>query len=49
MIAKVYNAFFDESGTHDESEVIAVGGLIGTYEGWSRWEIEWDNFKIAEY
>ncbi len=42
MISEAHNGFFDESGTHDGSEIIAVGGLIGTYDGWSRWELEWD-------
>lgn len=41
MIAEPHNAFFDESGTHDESEIISVGGLISTYDGWTRWEMEW--------
>jgi hypothetical protein len=41
IVAKAYNAFFDESGTHDESEVVAVGGLLATYEAWVRAELEW--------
>jgi hypothetical protein len=42
MIALPHNGFFDESGTHDDSEIIAVGGLISSYDGWSRWELEWN-------
>ncbi|MGO9061425.1 MAG: DUF3800 domain-containing protein [Candidatus Binataceae bacterium] len=41
IISKPYNAFFDESGTHDGSEVVAVGGLLATYEAWVRVELEW--------
>jgi hypothetical protein len=42
MIYRVYNGYFDESGTHDQSEVVAVVGYLATYEGWSHWEIEWN-------
>lgn len=41
MIAEVHNGFFDESGTHDGSEVVSVAGLVSTYEGWERWELDW--------
>ncbi len=47
MISTAHNAFFDESGTHDASEIIAVGGLISTYDGWSRWEVEWHKILKA--
>jgi hypothetical protein len=40
MLYQAHNAFFDESGTHDGSDIITVGGLISSYDGWSRWEIE---------
>jgi hypothetical protein len=42
MIALPHNGFFDESGTHDDSEIIAVSGLISSYDGWSGWELEWN-------
>jgi hypothetical protein len=47
MISTAHNAFFDESGTHDASEIIALGGLISTYDGWSRWELEWSKILKA--
>lgn len=42
MLFEAHNAFFDESGTHDDSELITVGGLLSTYDAWTRWEIEWN-------
>jgi hypothetical protein len=47
MIVQPRNAFFDESGTHDGSEIISVGGLIATYDGWSRWELEWQRILAS--
>lgn len=34
-------AFFDESGIHDHSTVISVGGLIGRMREWDRLEKPW--------
>lgn len=42
LISKPHNAFFDESGTHDQSDVVVVGGLLATYRSWVRAEIEWN-------
>jgi Protein of unknown function (DUF3800) len=42
LISMPYNAFFDESGTHDQSDIVAVGGLLGSYESWVAAELEWD-------
>jgi hypothetical protein len=47
MIAAVHNAFFDESGTHDGSEIVAMGGLVSSYDNRSRWEVEWNNILRA--
>jgi len=41
LIAGPKNAFFDESGTHDQSDMVAVGGIIGSYEALARAELEW--------
>lgn len=30
----VLNAFFDDSGTHDASDVIVMGGIIAPEEAW---------------
>lgn len=42
MILKAYHGYMDESGTHDQSDVIAVAGYLSTYEGWDEWFKEWD-------
>lgn len=34
-------AYFDESGTHDQSKVVTVCGLVGTTVEWSRLERPW--------
>jgi hypothetical protein len=31
---KMMGAFFDDSGTHDGSSVVAMGGLLGTEQHW---------------
>src|SRR5258708_7357699 len=33
--------YFDESGTHDASEAIAVAGYLSTPERWAMFEQEW--------
>lgn len=39
--------YFDDSGTHDQSDVVVVGGLIGTVAQWERFEKAWAA-KLAE-
>jgi hypothetical protein len=34
-------AFFDDSGTHAGSPVVAIGGLLGTEEQWEVFEKRW--------
>jgi len=34
-------AYFDDSGTHADSDVVVMGGLIGTVEQWDRFERAW--------
>jgi hypothetical protein len=34
-------AFFDDSGTHDGSPVVAMGGLLGTAEHWGAFAEQW--------
>jgi hypothetical protein len=46
LVAK--NAFFDESSTHDGSEIVTMAGLIASYDSWARWEIEWQKILAAK-
>src|SRR3990172_7676335 len=34
-------AYFDESGIHDESPIIAAGGLMATEKRWTALEADW--------
>jgi hypothetical protein len=34
-------AYFDETGTHDQSELVAIVGLISTAEKWQAFDVEW--------
>ena len=34
-------AYFDDSGTHDYSEVVVIGGLIGAVAQWEEFERQW--------
>lgn len=34
-------AYFDDSGTHPDSSVVVVGGLLGTERQWVHFEREW--------
>ena len=42
-------AFFDDSGTHDGSPVVAMGGLLGTDEQWRTFEERWLALIKARY
>ncbi|HLH76619.1 MAG TPA: hypothetical protein VKV28_07415 [Candidatus Binataceae bacterium] len=48
LIVKPHNAFFDESGTHDESDLVVVGGLLATYEAWAAAELEWNRILATK-
>lgn len=48
MVFQAYNGYVDESGTHDDASIIAVGGWIATYETWSAFEGEWRQ-KLAPH
>jgi hypothetical protein len=37
----VLRAFFDDSGTHRQSPVVVIGGLLGTSAQWDDSEIAW--------
>jgi hypothetical protein len=39
----VLAAFFDDSGTHATSPVVAIGGLLGTMEQWNAFGEAWAN------
>src|SRR5690348_5454728 len=39
-------AYFDDSGTHAGSDVVVMGGLLGTVEQWERFEAAW-SAKLA--
>lgn len=40
-------AYFDDSGTHRSSDVILIGGLVGTINQWDQFEAQWAA-KLAE-
>lgn len=40
-------AYFDDSGTHPRSDIVVVGGLIGTDAQWAQLAARW-NAKLAE-
>ena len=40
-------AYFDDSGTHVESPVVVIGGLLGLIEDWGKFEDEW-RAKLAD-
>jgi hypothetical protein len=37
----ILRAYFDDAGTHDRSDVTALGGLIGSAEQWDKFESAW--------
>jgi hypothetical protein len=41
-IIGVLGAFFDDSGTHPTSPVVAIGGLLGTEAQWDAFAPRWD-------
>jgi hypothetical protein len=41
LIVQPHNAFFDEAGTHDQSDLVVVGGLLADYQAWANAELEW--------
>ena len=40
-------AFFDDSGTHASSAVVAMGGLLGTEEQWDVFESSWTSLLAS--
>jgi hypothetical protein len=40
-IYMMLRAYFDDSGSHGNSEVVVMGGLIGSVEQWERFEHAW--------
>jgi hypothetical protein len=43
----VLGAFFDDSGTHSDSTLTVIGGLLGTEEQWDVFEAAW-NGRLAD-
>jgi hypothetical protein len=41
-VIAVLGAFFDDSGTHSDSPVVAIGGLLGTEAQWEAFAPRWD-------
>jgi hypothetical protein len=37
----VLGAFFHDSGTHDDSSLVVIGGLLGTEEQWDTFQADW--------
>lgn len=44
----VLHGYFDESGTHEDSDSIVLAGFLSTIDQWERFETEW-NEALAEY
>jgi hypothetical protein len=46
-------AYIDESGTHDKSQALVVGGLVAGTHSWSRFERTWGNClrtaRVSQY
>jgi hypothetical protein len=40
------SAYFDDSGSHDDSHIIVYGGLIGSEDKWNPFLDEWEK-KLA--
>ena len=43
-----FAAYFDESGTHEGSEAVAVAGYLSTPDLWQKFEVEWRK-TLAEF
>jgi hypothetical protein len=41
MIIEPFNGYMDESGTHDDSQIIAMAGYVSTYDRWIQFEKDW--------
>lgn len=41
MIVNLFTAYFDESGTHTESEFVVVAGFISNEPGWDAFSVDW--------
>ena len=53
VIFKSYNAYVDESGTHDGSPVVALAGYLSPYQGWNDFEDQWNRimrrFRVNDF
>src|SRR5260370_41135985 len=41
----VYTGYLDESGTHDDSAVTIMGGLLARAQNWRPYEIDFDEIR----
>jgi hypothetical protein len=42
----MYSAYFDESGTHQQSKVMVICGMVSTVEQWSHFTREWNDLLV---
>jgi hypothetical protein len=43
----IYTGYLDESGTHDDSTVTIMGGILARAQHWRPYEIEFDEIRGA--
>ena len=36
-----WRAYFDDSGSHTDSEIVTIGGVIGTPQQWNDFDKRW--------
>jgi hypothetical protein len=46
-LTSMLSAYFEDSGTHRNSQIVVTGGLIGAETNWSRFETAW-KAKLAD-
>jgi hypothetical protein len=44
----VYQTYFDDSGTHEQSEIAIAACYVSTESGWRRFAAEWDEVRFGE-
>ena len=41
-VVATLKAFFDDTGTHDDSTIMGIGGCISSIDRWDKFSFEWD-------